>query len=110
MKGNGKMPLALLEEGEKGIVVEIDEIFFEKEMYSLNNSCETGCVFCRRQRRRERGGLRRLIDMGFEKGKELEMIRNRPGQPLIVRLENSQIAISRGLAMKIYVKKEEVGA
>lgn len=111
MKEEKGVPLGLLREGERARIVEFDEERLGQRFMAYGEACLGGCGFChgrRRGRHKGWGNLKRLMDMGLERGKMVEVIRNRPGQPLIVCLENSQIALSRGLAMKIYVSKEEV--
>ncbi|MEM4618923.1 MAG: FeoA family protein [Desulfurococcaceae archaeon] len=111
MKEERVFPLALLGEGERARIVEFDEERLGQSFVAHGEACSGGCGFChgkRKERPEGWGKLKRLIDMGLERGRIVEVIRNRAGQPLVVLLENSQIAISRGLAMKILVSKEEV--
>ncbi len=43
---------------------------------------------------------KRLFEMGFNKGQEIEVIKNDAG-PLVVGLNGSRIAVARGMAFKI---------
>lgn len=43
---------------------------------------------------------KRLFEMGFNKGQEIEVIRNDAG-PLVVGLNGSRVAVGRGMALKI---------
>jgi ferrous iron transport protein A len=45
--------------------------------------------------------------MGLRPGKHVEMITNSGTGPLVLRLEESRIALGRGMAMKIYVRRSE---
>jgi len=44
-------------------------------------------------------GTKRLADLGFVRGARLEMVR--PGEPCIVRIEGTQVAISGGYQASI---------
>ncbi|HNZ65541.1 MAG TPA: FeoA family protein [Smithella sp.] len=46
-----------------------------------------------------------LQDMGLHPGKKVEMISNSGTGPLILRVDECRIAIGRGAAMKIYVRR-----
>lgn len=43
---------------------------------------------------------KRLFEMGFNKGQEIEVIKNDIG-PLVVGLNDSRVAVGRGMAHKI---------
>ncbi|MDD4568588.1 MAG: FeoA domain-containing protein [Tepidanaerobacteraceae bacterium] len=43
---------------------------------------------------------KRLFEMGFNKGQEVEVIKNDTG-PLVVGLNGSRVAVGRGMALKI---------
>lgn len=43
---------------------------------------------------------KRLFEMGFNKGQEIEVIKNDAG-PLVVGLNGCRIAVGRGMALKI---------
>ncbi len=79
------MPLGLLGTGEKAEIVTIRE--------SGTGDCSCGCD-CR------------VEDMGLRIGKVVQMLNN-GGGPVLLRVDESRIAIARGLAMKIMVR--EVG-
>jgi Fe2+ transport system protein FeoA len=46
-----------------------------------------------------------LQNMGLRPGKQVEMITNRGSGPLVLRVDECRIAIGRGAAMKIYVRR-----
>lgn len=48
---------------------------------------------------------KRLYEMGINKGSTIEIIKNDFG-PLIVSLTGSRIAISKGLAQKVFITKK----
>jgi ferrous iron transport protein A len=79
------MPLGLLSTGGKAEIVTIRE--------SGASDCGRSCD-CR------------VEDMGLRVGKTVEMLNN-AGGPVLLRVDESRIAIARGLAMKIMVR--EVG-
>ncbi|MBU0597872.1 ferrous iron transport protein A [Patescibacteria group bacterium] len=57
------------------------------------------CVHCGKNFRK------RLIDLGLFDGAEIEIIKNDKYGPLILKIFNSQIALGRGQAAKIYGNK-----
>lgn len=48
---------------------------------------------------------RRASDMGLRPGAGVRMLRNAGGGPLVVGVEESRLAVDRGLAMRIYVRR-----
>lgn len=83
------MPLGLLSPGEQG---EIITVGFDKA--SLCGECCSD---------RRNAGCR-LEDMGLRTGKSVEMLTN-GGGPILVRIDESRIAVDRGIAMKIMVRR-----
>ncbi len=79
------MPLGLLSTGGKAEIVTI------REAGAGDCGCSCDC---------------RVEDMGLRIGKTVEMLNN-GGGPVLLRVDESRIAIARGLAMKIMVR--EVG-
>ncbi len=73
------VPLAFLDEGARGKIVRI-----------------TG----------GHGILARLTAMGFGPGREVKVVRNQMAGPLLVASGDVQVAIGRGMAMKILVEVE----
>jgi ferrous iron transport protein A len=73
-------PLGMLSAGEQARIVAIRE------------TC-TGKADCR------------IEDMGLRIGKSLEMLTNGGGGPILLRVDESRLAIARGMAMKIMVEK-----
>ncbi len=71
-------PLAFAKEGEEVIVKEINAGY---------------------------GAMQRLTSMGINIGSKIKVVRNQNG-PVIVSARGSNIAIGRGLAMKIIVERE----
>lgn len=49
----------------------------------------------------------RLIEMGLVAGVKIRIIKNNPGGPLIIALNENRLAIGRGVSLKIMV--EETG-
>jgi ferrous iron transport protein A len=52
---------------------------------------------------RENG--KRLAEMGFSVGQTIEVIENSPGMPLLVQVHDGRVAIGRGVAMRIMVRR-----
>tara|TARA_B100000315_G_C14243808_1_gene436517 strand:+ start:396 stop:626 length:231 start_codon:yes stop_codon:yes gene_type:complete len=48
---------------------------------------------------------RRLSDLGLFNGAEVEIVKNDNFGPIIIKILNSKLALGRGEANKIYVKK-----
>ncbi len=47
----------------------------------------------------------RIEDMGLRTGKAIEILNNEGRGPLLIKLDESRIAICRGMAMKIMVRR-----
>ena len=47
----------------------------------------------------------RLETMGIRVGKQVEVLRSEGGGPLLIKVDESRIAVSRGMAMKILVRR-----
>ena len=80
-------PLALLMDGEAGVIVEPAGGW---------ESSQKG------RRRRDQ-----LENMGLRPGQRVEMIANSGCGPLVLRLDEARIALGRGMAMKIYVRRNK---
>ena len=46
--------------------------------------------------------------MGLRVGKSVEMLSNAGGGPLLIKVDESRIAMGRGVAMKILVRRKEL--
>jgi ferrous iron transport protein A len=90
MKGGNKnmSPLGLLTSGERAEVIEIKTV--------QSNCCGTG-----------KNQLCRVEDMGIRTGKEIEVLNNEGRGAMLIKIDESRIAIARGMAMRIMVKKTE---
>jgi ferrous iron transport protein A len=100
-KGEKMMsPLALLQEGETAEIIDQDKNGVIADLHS-------------RYHRRRHGHTGRSIacnhahlqDMGLRPGNNVEMITNRGTGPLVLRVDECRIAMGRGAAMKIYVRR-----
>lgn len=49
--------------------------------------------------------LGRIEEMGLHIGKTVEMLNSRGGSAMLIKVDESRIAIGRGMAMKIMVKR-----
>lgn|GEM_PF-4594820 len=49
--------------------------------------------------------LYRLEEMGVKSGKTIQMLNNSNGNSILVKIDNSRLAISRQIALKIFVRK-----
>ena len=82
------MPLGLLNPGEQGEIIAV-------RSHSQKASC---CGKC--------GGEQgRTEDMGLRVGKQVEMLNNGGGGPILLKVNESRIAVDRSTAMKIMVKE-----
>ncbi len=105
------IPLGLLSPGENGEIVEIrlstnrstgpcccgpkvDELRTEPAAKPDERQC------CKDKLKSEV----RVEDMGFRIGKKVEILNN-GGGPVLVRVDESRIAVARGIAMKIMVRR-----
>jgi ferrous iron transport protein A len=84
------MPLALLSPGEKGEIVDI-------RVHQHKQAC---CGQCGGERHKAEY---RIEDLGLRAGKVVEMLGG--GGPVLLRIDESRIAVDRGMAMKIMVRK-----
>lgn len=82
------IPLGLLSPGEQGEIVEV-----RSRQGGCSGSCHDG---------RGKGDVR-VEDMGLRVGNRVEMLNN-GGGPVPVRVDESRIAVDRGMAMKIMVR------
>jgi ferrous iron transport protein A len=80
------MPLGLMGPGEHGEIAALS---------SSKPSCCGGCA----------GEEGRIEDMGLRVGKMVEMLNNGGGGPLLLKVDESRIAVARGIAMKIMIKE-----
>jgi len=83
------IPLGLLSPGERG---EIRTIRINKQALAGQCCSEREKCDCR------------VEDMGLRVGKFVEMLTNGNG-PVLVRVDESRIALDRGMAMKIMVRR-----
>ena len=81
-------PLGLLSAGEKAEVVEVRE----KKGYHHG---------------KKEGHICHAEDMGLRIGKTVEVLNNKGKGPLLLKVDDSRIAIGRGMAMKILVRRIE---
>lgn len=84
------IPLALLSPGESGEIASVD-VHLEKRA-----GCCGQCDGTRHNKEH------RVEEMGLRAGKVVEMLSNGAG-PLLLRIDDARIALSRGMAMKISV-------
>jgi len=110
-------PLALLGEGETAEIIDPTENESSADHYGRHHhrhgeeSCRcpaprAGCS-CSHGRHGAGAGHSRLHfqDMGLRPGKKVEMITNSGTGPLVLRVDECRIAMGRGVAMKIYVRR-----
>lgn len=80
------IPLGLLSPGEHGVITEI-------RLFTAGTSCCTDRQKCDC----------RVEDMGLRIGKSVQMLNN--GSPILLKVDESRIAVDRGMAMKIMIKE-----
>jgi ferrous iron transport protein A len=83
------IPLGLLSPGEHGVITEI------RLFAGSSDPCGTERQKCDS----------RVEDLGLRIGKTVQMLNN--GSPILLKVDQSRIAVDRGMAMKIMIK--EVG-
>lgn len=88
------VPLGLLSPGERGDIV---------EMRSGKNQCHGQCHCDCGQGHGKHGS--RMEDLGLRIGKQVEMLNN--AGPILVKVDESRIAVDRGTAMKIMVRRQQ---
>lgn len=49
----------------------------------------------------------RMEDMGFRTGKIVEMLNNAGRGPVLVKIDEARLALGRGTAMKVLVRRKE---
>lgn len=86
-------PLGMLGKGEVGEIVNLRP--------GRNHTGQHG----HRHHAHGRENGKRLAEMGFSVGQTIEIIENSPGMPLLVRVHDSRVAIGRGVAMRIMVRR-----
>jgi ferrous iron transport protein A len=91
--GSDMLPLGLLTSGEQAEIMEIRE---RKE-----------CQPCEWSKDKHRSEQYRIGDMGIRIGKSVEMLTNEGRGPLLLKVDESRIAVGRGMAMKILVRRNE---
>lgn len=84
------MPLGLLSSGEKAEVVEVS----------------SGSRRCFAASKEDKLLGTRVEDIGIRAGKTIEMLNNEGRGPLLLKVDGSRIAIGRGMAMKIMVRRK----
>jgi ferrous iron transport protein A len=84
------MPLGLLGNGEQGEIVEV-------------GACAPECGGCRCKEERKPGDIR-VEDMGLRVGKQVEMLNN-SGSLVLLKVDETRIAINRSVAMKIKIRR-----
>lgn len=81
-------PLGLLNIGEQAEIVEI--------------GTQKGCAHANGKNQ-----LCHAEDMGLRVGKVIEMLNNEGRGPILLKIDESRIAIGRGMAMKIMVRRKD---
>ncbi len=84
------VPLLDLQEGDSGEVAEISDNNHDQEKDHQQDSCH-----CRRNR---------INDLGIRVGKVLKLMRKQGRGPLLIKVDESRIAIGRGIAEQIKIK------
>jgi ferrous iron transport protein A len=87
-------PMGLLAAGEQAEVMEIKV----EELLSPCSKCKCDRSNC----------FARIEDMGLRVGKTVEVLHNHRGQGvLLIKVDDSRIALNRGMAMKIMVRRKD---
>jgi len=89
------VPLGLLCAGEKAEVMEIREGCNRSTRGPGGHKPSRSDQICR------------MEDMGFRAGKEIEMLNNEGRGAMLIKIDESRIAIGRGVAMKVMVRRKD---
>ncbi len=84
-------PLGLLGNGERAEIIEVKEFGQKTEVCGYDTNRNEQC---------------RIVDMGIREGKIVEMLNNAGGSALLLKVDESRIAIGRCMAMKVMVRRE----
>lgn len=84
------VPLLDLQEGDIGEVAEISDKNNQLERHHQQENCR-----CRNHR---------IKDLGLRVGKVVKLMRKQRGGPLLIKVDESRIAIGRGIAERIKIK------
>jgi ferrous iron transport protein A len=80
-------PLALMSEGERAEIVSLHR----------QSGGRPKCPDC----------MEHIINMGLRPGKQVEMLTNSGRGPLLLKVDEARVALGRGIAMKIYVRRNK---
>lgn len=86
------MPLALLSPGEEAEIIDI----------RVHEEKKTCCGQCNGERHKNDN---RIEELGLRAGKMVSMLNN--GAPILLMIGEARIAIDRGMAMKIMVRRKQ---
>jgi ferrous iron transport protein A len=102
-------PMGLLASGERGLVVENGAgaagSGAATEGHARPHSSGPCCGGCGGKGRA--GAAGRVEEMGIRPGKVVEMLSNEGRGALLVKVDESRIAVGRGVAMKIMVRRTD---
>jgi ferrous iron transport protein A len=91
------MPLGLLGKGEKAEVIEMKS----------SRKKEGGADCCPVSHVRDRDNwCGRMENLGLREGRVVEMLNNEGRGAMLIKVDDSRIAIGRGMAMKIMVRRK----
>jgi ferrous iron transport protein A len=91
------MPLGLLTTGEKAEVIEVRR---SRNKVHYSACCSTGCISG------EGDWTCRMENMGLRQGRVVQMLNNGSKGAMLIKVDESRIAIGRGMAMKIMVRRQ----
>lgn len=98
-------PMGLMTTGERGEVVESQAAGRMFRPGSAGHAHTAGCGGCGPGGRSGVSG--RVEDMGLRPGRTVEMLANEGRGALLVKVDESRIAVSRSVAMKIMVRRKD---
>lgn len=108
-------PLALLNEGETGVIIahQVGKEHARRHHHGYGHihrqdqgGCCGRCETCTCHGAGHRSSDH-LINMGLRPGKKVEMLTNSGAGPIVLRVDECRVAMGRGAAMKIYVRRIE---
>jgi len=100
-------PLGLMAAGEKAEIADSGFCGGPGGASRGGHAHRHGCPGCGCGGGKRGGSTGRIEDMGIRPGKTVEMLCNEGGRALLVKVDETRIAIGRAAAMKIMVRRKD---
>ncbi len=100
-------PMGLMSAGEKAVIAENGVCGDPGRAIRGGHAHRHGCAGCGCGGGKRAGAAGRAEDMGIRPGKTVEMLNNEGGRALLVKVDETRIAVGRAAAMKIMVRRKD---